>query len=232
MSFEKLNLMYDEIQHFLTKRRLYGNPFTTPLILFIVFCCLSYSCSLHNFLKNDIFEKALHYSIISKLFYCQMPVSALFMNYWIFIIHYIIFEFHYQYNKLLSYYNTIIERNMDQIPIPMTRYFINDSLKKIKINNQEMSITVILLNKINIILNLILLLHLSILIILNYSYECDIRFISELFFIIFLLASYFLMTQYNVIIAIKTQNLVKQNLLKWKDKICHRNIILKCVIIH
>ena len=228
MTFEKLNFMYDEIQHFLTKYRRYGHPFTKPLVLFIVNSCLTYICGIDIVLQNDVFTKVLH-PIVSKLIYTQMPVSALFMTYWLFITNYLIFEFHYQYSKLLSFHNNIIERNMHKIPIPMTRYFIDDSLKKIEINNNEMLITVILFNKINIISNIIVIFHLLILINLNYSYQCDIRFITELFFVIFLVESYFCMLQYYVIITRKTQQLLIKNLLKWKEKyVIEYN--LKCVI--
>ena len=149
-TFEKLNFMYDEIQHFLTKYRRFGHPFTTPLILFVVFSCLFYTCTVHNLLQNDIFEKAMH-PILSKLYYTQMPVSALFMTYWVFIINYLIFEFNYQYKKLLSFHNNIVKRNMDKIPIPVTGYFIDDSLRNFKINDIDMNIIINILNKKNII---------------------------------------------------------------------------------
>ena len=44
-TFKKLNAMYDEIQHFITKYRRYGHPLTTPLVLFILYSCLTYTCT-------------------------------------------------------------------------------------------------------------------------------------------------------------------------------------------
>ena len=221
MRFEKLNAMYDEIQHFLIKKCLFGHPFTPPLILFIVNFCLFYTCTLHNLLQNETFEKALH-PILLKLFYCQMSVTTLLISYWIFIINYLLFEFHYQYNKLLLYHNTIIKRNMDKIPIPMTRYFIQDSLNNFKINNNEMFITITMLNKINIIFNPFLILKFLIL------DSSKAHFKWELYFLIFLLESYFLITQYYAILQRKTQNSLIHNLLKWREKyVIEYNI--KCV---
>ena len=57
----------------------------------------------HNLLQNDIFEKVMH-PILSKLFYSQLSVSTLFIIYWVFIIHYLVFEFNYQYFNLLSFH--------------------------------------------------------------------------------------------------------------------------------
>ena len=228
-TFEKLNFMYDEIQHFLTKYHRFGHPFTTPLILFVVFSCLFYTCTVHNLLQNDIFEKAMH-PILSKLYYTQMPVSALFMTYWVFIINYLIFEFNYQYKKLLSFHNNIVKRNMDKIPIPMTRYFIEDSLKNFKINDNDMRITISMFNKINIILNVILLFNFLIIINLNNSYQIDTHFTNELWILVLLLELYFSITQYYIILQIKTQKSIIKNLLKWREKyVIEYN--LKCVII-
>ena len=117
---------------------------------------------------------------------------------------------------------------MDKIPTPITRYFIQDSLNNFKINDNEMFITITMLNKINIILNPFLILKFLILIDWNNLDSSKAHFNRELYFLIFLLESYFLITQYYAILQKKTQKLIIHNLLKWREKyVIEYNI--KCV---